>query len=386
MDRLRALGRTEDVMFSPDQTRLAIAGFNENRVLVIQIKTVTKDGVISVQSDACVVLLCTDFKKPHGVAWIDDGTLVVANRAKDAIVVPVPAVSHLGEAVQVEPMLRLSEGTDDLVSSPGSVGVIRLTDQHFDILLCNNHRNYVSRHIVHRRNGFEVIAGLRLLEHDLKIPDSISASDDGKYVAVSNHYGKRVDVFRNEAGSTPQSPPAFSLGGILYPHGVRFGIADRLVLVADAGAPLVHVYVRDGLSWTSAKTPAASIKVIDDEDFRRGQANPQEGGPKGVDILADGSLFVVSCEEVPIAFFDFRSMRDQLVGAEVTEDLQSRSSEALIIETSITAIKGQQAQIATLREELTRLEALLDRTLGRRLRRKFRRLVRRATGFARRSS
>ena len=98
-ERFRALGRTEDVMFSPDQTRLAIAGFNENKVLVLGIEVVTDDGVLSVQSDACVELRCKDFSNPHGLAWLDDGTLIVANRGKDVIAVSVPVASSTGEVV-----------------------------------------------------------------------------------------------------------------------------------------------------------------------------------------------------------------------------------------------------------------------------------------------
>ena len=379
-ERIGALGRTEDVVFSPDQTRLAIAGFNENKVLVIQIKIVTENGVMSIQSEGCVELRCPDFNRPHGLSWIDDGTLVIANRAGDVIIVSVPAVSNAGEAVEINPLFKLSEGSDGIIKSPGSVAVTRLNDQYFDLLVCNNYRNYVSRHIIQRRNGFEVVAGLRLFAHDLKVPDSIAVSSDGELVAVSNHFGKRVDVFPNDAGSATHSHPVFSLGVVHYPHGLRFAMDDRLLLVADAGAPLVHVFARDGIAWKEARSPLLSIKVIDDDSFRRGHANPQEGGPKGLDILADGSLFVVSCEEVPIAFFDFRSVRDQLVEADTTNHRQFRSSDARLLDTTIATMKGQHDQIGTLRAEIAKLKAMRDRRPDRWLVRLLKRAALKALG------
>lgn len=366
-ERIRALGRTEDVVFSPDQTRLAIAGFNEDKILVIQIRTVTEAGVMSVQSDGCVELRCPEFNRPHGISWIDDGTLAVANRGKDVVIVSLPAVSNAGDVVGIEPLLRLSEGGDGIIGSPGSVAVTRLSDQYFDLLVCNNYRHYVSRHIIHRQNGFKVISGLRLFKQGLKVPDGIAVSTDGELVAVSNHDRKRVDVFRNGTGSGTQSSPVFSLGVPHYPHGVRFAMEDRLLLVADAGAPFVHLYVRDGTSWKAASGPVASIRVMDDHSFQRGRNNPEEGGPKGLDILADGSVLVVSCEEVPIAFFDFRSVCDQFVGPDTADRREFRSSEARMLETTLAALAGQHDQIRDLQAEVATLKAIRDRSLDRRL-------------------
>ena len=372
-ERLRALGRTEDVMFSPDQTRLAIAGFTQDKVLVLRIEVVTDDGVLTVRSDSCVELHSPDFKRPHGLFWVDDSTLAVANRGKDVIVVPVPAVGATGEAVDVEPLLRLGEGGDGIISTPGSVAVIRLEDGYFDFLVCNNYRNHVSRHIVLARNGYEVASSHRLFAHGLRIPDGIAVSSDGDLVAVSNHDGRRIDVFRHNGGSLGQSRPAFSLGIPNYPHGVRFAMDDRLVLVADAGAPLVHVFARNGETWHPSRNPLLSVQVMDDESFQRGRTNPAEGGPKGLDIRADGSLFVVSCEEAPIAFFDFRAVRDQLVGPDAPDYRQPRSGDGRLLEATLAAMKGQRDEIVTLQAKITQLKALRDRSFDRRLLRLVRR-------------
>jgi hypothetical protein len=382
-ERLGNLGRTEDVQFSPDQKRLAIAGFIADKILVVQIEIVSENGVLSIVSDRCVELLCPDFNKPHGLAWLDDETLIVANRKKDVIVVSVPVTSKAGLSVEIEPLLRLSEGGDGIIKSPGSVAVTPLGGQYFEVLVCNNYHHYVSRHIIQRRNGFEVISSLRLFEHDLKVPDSIAVSSDGSLVAVSNHYGRRVDVFLNDSDSTTHSLPVFSLGVTHYPHGVRFAMDDHLLLVADAGAPHVHVFSRDGLAWKEARDPLLSIKVIEDEPFLRGNTNPQEGGPKGLDVLVDGSLFVISCDEVPIAFFDFRAIRDHLVEPSATNHRKVRSSNAQMLDTTIATMKGQHEQIGKLRLELAQMKfekAMRGRRLDRRFVRLLKRTVRKVLG------
>jgi hypothetical protein len=379
-ERLHTLGRTEDVVFSPDQSRLAVAGYSRNKVLVLQFRIVSENGTLSVQSEACVELHCPDFRNPHGLAWIDDGTLVVANRGKDVVVVPVPTATRAGEAVEVEALLRLSEGREGLISSPGSVAVSRLNDEYVDVLVCNNYRHHVSRHILHRSNRFEAMSEVRLFEHGLRVPDGIAISADGDLVAVSNHDGKRIDVFGNEAGSGPQARPRFSLGIPHYPHGVRFGLEDRLILVADAGAPLVHVFARDGGAWKAARHPWLSIKVMDDAAFLRGRQNPEEGGPKGLDLLADGSLLVVSCEEVPVAFFDFRSVRDQLDAPDPTSQRHSRSGEARLMDTVMATLKAQHDQMGALRAEVAEMKRRRDRRPDRWLLRRLKRAAFRALG------
>lgn len=365
-ERYRTLGRTEDVAFSPDQTRLAIAGYSENKILVIQIRIVTEQGVMAVQSDGCVELHCPEFKHPHGLSWIDDGTLAIANRGRDVIVVSVPATSG-GEVVEIDPLLRLSDSGDGIIKSPGSVVVSRLNDEYLDFLVCNNYRHNVSRHIIHKGNGLKVISAHRLLRHGLKVPDGIAVSADGDLVAVSNHFGQRIDVFRNDAGIAAQSPPVFSLGVPCYPHGIRFALQDRLILVADAGAPFVHVYAKAGPSWTAASGPVASILVMDDETFQRGRKNPEEGGPKGLDILADGSLLVVSCEEVPLAFFDFRPTRDQFAGPDTADRPKPLSSAERLQQTTLAAMQGQHDEIIALQAEITRLTARREQSLDRRV-------------------
>lgn len=57
--------------------------------------------------------------------------------------------------------------------------------------------------------------------------------------------------------------------------------------------------------WSGEQNKSLSLVVVmSQETFLKGRNNPQEGGPKGLDIDASGQLLVVTCEEQAIACFD----------------------------------------------------------------------------------
>jgi hypothetical protein len=83
-----------------------------------------------------------------------------------------------------------------------------------------------------------------------------------------------------------------------------FAKSKLVILVADAGAPYVNVYAKDGDSWKGIRDPVTSFRVMDEMMYRRGRRNPQEGGPKGIDIDSDMNVLVTTSDEQVLAFFD----------------------------------------------------------------------------------
>jgi hypothetical protein len=75
------LGRTEDLAFSPDGLRLAIAGFACNRVLVIDVEVPGATSGAGVRLTGALEIHSAALAEPHGVSFIDADTRVVANRA-----------------------------------------------------------------------------------------------------------------------------------------------------------------------------------------------------------------------------------------------------------------------------------------------------------------
>jgi DNA-binding beta-propeller fold protein YncE len=96
-----------------------------------------------------------------------------------------------------------------------------------------------------------------------------------------------------------------------FPHGVRFTSDGNFVFVADAGSPYVNVYAKDGPTWKGRRNPISSFRVMDEDVYLRGRTNPQEGGPKGVDIDRDMNVMVTTSAEQRLAFFDLPAMLNQ---------------------------------------------------------------------------
>jgi hypothetical protein len=74
-------------------------------------------------------------------------------------------------------------------------------------------------------------------------------------------------------------------------------------LVADGGAPYVHVFYSQDSDWRGLRYPLACVQVLGNQTYLRGRHNPQEGGPKGLDITNAQDVFVITCERQPLAFF-----------------------------------------------------------------------------------
>ena len=137
-------------------------------------------------------------------------------------------------------------------------------------------------------------------------------SHSGEWLAVSNHYKNCVFIFKNDNSLDEESEPIGTLQGMSYPHGLRFSQDDKYIFVADAGAPVVHVYKMDHRRWSGEHFPVYDLRIMDDETFSRGHINPEEGGPKGIDLSSDDQVLVASCEEEPIVFFDVRKVFEPL--------------------------------------------------------------------------
>lgn len=322
------LGRTEDVQFSPDGSRLAVAAFDQNRLLILETEenwevdppTINLKNAIQVESDT--------FRQPHGLCWIDERTIVVANRNGLLAIFELPEL-RTSDRIQLSPIRSLGGEANDLLATPGSVSVVPVGPDLFEIAVCNNYVHHVSRHVVDRRAGYAVIASEVLVHDGLAVPDGVAYSPSGRWIAISNHGHHNVLLFRNDRQLGPASHPNAVLCALNYPHGLRFVENGRSILVADAGAPFVHLYRSDG-DWNGDLQPVASVRVLSQESFRRGNSDPAQGGPKGVDVARNGKLMVVSCEEEPFAFFDVRDLLEQQDPANLSNAEAERARDALL--------------------------------------------------------
>jgi DNA-binding beta-propeller fold protein YncE len=193
------------------------------------------------------------------------------------------------------------------VHTPGSVAVSPLGEGRYDILACNNYAHQVTRHRLIGGVPMEVRRNRVLLEDGLKLPDGVAFSPAARWIAISNHDTGDVLMYRNNRRLDRSSAPIGYLRGAGYPHGVRFTADGQFVFVADAGAPVVRVYFAIGGGWRGTRDPLISLRVLNEETYWLGRTNPQEGGPKGIDIDGGMRVLATTCERQPLAFFDLRA-------------------------------------------------------------------------------
>lgn len=298
------IGRTEDVKFSPNAKLLAIAGLRTNLILVLRVELDCADGGEGIRLSRPIEIESAVLDGPHGLAWLDDDTLIVANRTGEITIFGLP--ERPGPA-RLEPLRIFGPEMGGLINSPGSLSLADAGGGLVELLVCNNYIHNVSRHLLDRNDGFAMVASETLLRRNLDVPDGIAHCPAGRWIAVSNHTQRNVGLYRNDPGLDRRSPPDGLLEGISYPHGLKFLAGGRALLVADAGGPFVHLFVADS-DWQGEHRPVASIRVMDANMFKEGQFSLQEGGPKGLDALAGEGLMVTTCQKQPLAFFDLHAL------------------------------------------------------------------------------
>lgn len=297
-----ALGRTEDLRFSPSNRRLAIAAFNGARIAILDVQVGKAGGMPDILLTGSMAISSPVLSYPHGVDFLDDDTLAVANRGGAVAIFKLPPGQS--GACDLSPIQVLEPGHGSLVFTPGSISVVQGRDDSCELLVCNNYADKISRHVVARRDGCFIVESEVLLGKWLNLPDGVCASRDGRWIAVSNHNSNNVLLYDRSTGLNEASSPVGVLRGITYPHGLRFSPDSRHLILADAGAPFVHVFARGEEGWHGTRMPAASIRVMDEQVFRPGRKNPQEGGPKGIDFDRSMSVLATTCEFQPLQFLD----------------------------------------------------------------------------------
>jgi hypothetical protein len=348
-DALAALGRTEDVRLAPSGRRLAIACFARDRIAVAEVEINVSPSGPAIAVTSLDLVASPALREPHGLDFVDDDTLVVGNRAGGVAMLRLPRSSEAEEMTTTGPVVG---EIGHLLDAPGSVAVHSDGPGRYEVLACNNWINTVTRHKLDASGA--LIDGAVVLRKWLDIPDGIALSHDGRLLAVSNH--NTHGVFLYEYSKLDEhADPIGILRGLKYPHGVRFGAGDRCLVVADGGAPHVHVFLASGREWEGVGYPAATITVMDDDTFARGHHNPREGGPKGIDVDPRTNVLVVTSECLPLAFFDLGAALD---GGEFhrASDALLRSELDLLAEAkSIKAVAT--AEASELRAETERIRA-----------------------------
>ena len=293
---IAALGRTEAVKFSPNNRRLAVASFLRNKIAIFDLCIAASPNGTKISISDVAEISSSYLKEPHGVDFIDDEKIIVANRKGDVTIFKFP---FGGGNHELDPLEVVRSGD---VLKPGAVSLISKGRDFCEALICDNKGNKITRHILRFGENCSVGSSKILLKKWLDFPDGVSVSEP--WIAISNHNTHSVFLYENTESLNQYSEPDGILRCAHYPHGLQFTSDGRYILVADAGAPYVHIYMKDGSGWRGVRSPFKSVRVLNDEDFLRGRTTVHQGGPKGIDIDNSMTTFVTTCEVQPLAFFD----------------------------------------------------------------------------------
>lgn len=292
---LAHIGRTEDLRVRRDGRVAVIAGFITTDLTFFEVAV--DDGV---SLRAAVTVSDASLSGPHGVEFVTDDVIVVSDRTAGLrffrlVTDPGALLPRALDLLPVDagdmPALPVADSVT-LVGPPSPEGgtlAVCLGEQHRVVLL--------SVHI--DPQGVRVGAGPSLECPWLAVPDGVAASSDGEWIAVSSHWNHVVVMLRR---TDDGYRPAGVLHGPAFPHGLRFLPDDRGLVVADAGAPYVFVFATDS-GWDGSRYPVSRLRAVHQEDYLRIATVPGEGGPKGVDLIADGALMLVTSETQSLAVF-----------------------------------------------------------------------------------
>jgi hypothetical protein len=301
---LERLGRTEDIRFSPDNSRLAITDFLKNICFIFDVEIDRSDLLPVVRVKDFMELHSQSLKNPHGLEFIDNKNLIVANREGVVTIFALPESGETGRVLNIDPVRSIGKaGLRKKINSPGSVCLVSSTEGRVEILVCNNYLHRVSRHVFSPGRKFGFPQNSLLLENGLAVPDGIAINPDKTWIAVSNHKNQKIVLYDRRTKLGRKSEPSGALFGVTYPHGLRFSPDGRRLYVSDAGARDIHLFESADGNWRGERHSVASMNVLDEATFLRGNFNPQEGGTKSIDIDAQAQVMAVTCEEQVLAFF-----------------------------------------------------------------------------------
>jgi len=303
------IGRTEDVKLSPDNSRLAIVDYLDNKVFLFSIRIENSATSPRITILDYSIITSESLREPHGIAFLGNDHLIVCNRAADVCVFRISVPGELPRERNYKPLASIN-GKGTLwpkVKTPGSVDCYEIAENCYRFLVCSNHWNFVTSHIIWLGNNTKIRSEGILIENRLNIPDGVGFSGDNAWIAISNHADGEVLIYKHTLELNKKTAPAAILRGIVCPHGVRF-TSDGRVLVADAASQYLRVYESKGGNWNGVQEPTRSIRLIDDETFYSGRYDSREGGVKGIDIDNSNRVLITThCLDV-LGFHDLTKL------------------------------------------------------------------------------
>lgn len=307
------IGRTEDIKFSPTNDSLAILDYFGKCIYLFSVQLENSATYLSVNLTDYSIITSESLHETHGVAFLGNNHIIVCNRSGDVCIFKIPLPNERPHNLPLEPRARIRGNGlfRAKVITPGSVDCYQISKDCYRVLVCNNSWNIITSHLITLGNAINIRHEGILIEQQLRIPDGVSISNDGAWIAVSNHVDGEVLIYENSPHLSRATPPSANLRGIVCPHGVRF-TSDGRVFVADAASQYLHIYERNNDYWSGNIDPVNSVRVINDETFYLGRYDSREGGVKGIDIDNSNRILVTTHKLDVLGFYDVAKMTSHI--------------------------------------------------------------------------
>lgn len=320
------LGRTEDIRFSPDGRWLAVVDYENNRVVLFEISVEVSGSSHLITLSSYISVGSEYLNRPHGIDFLNDEYFIVANRKGALTLFRVPKKCTNDSEVELDPVVVIKEGVLlAKMSSPGSVACIKVDDNRYYAMACNNYVDTITLHEIRLADDVHVTNKGILIRNGLSIPDGISVSPDQRWISVSNHVTGTVLIYRFSPLLNRFTAPSATLTGAVCPHGVRFSGDGKKIFVSDAASQYLHIYESKDGNWSNNIKPLTSVKILSDITFSNGRYNAQEGGIKGVDISDNYNLIAVTCEHQKLAFYAMNKLTEMPVDTAYEQDILEKS-------------------------------------------------------------
>lgn len=266
------IGRSESVKVSPSGNKIAYSSFDLNEVIIFDY-VVDYEG-IQIQRN---MRFGTGLNSPHGLAWINEHTIVVANRDGPAVVFNV-SDNACNYIIDIKEMSKSNDVT------------VSVSPQNIRLYFCktNNRIDYCDLN----NNWNASFCGSLNTLVDLQVPDGIALSPSGKILAITSALDNRIVIYNIE------NQTHHTLGNTDRPHSVCF-VTDELILTTGGNDPCV-------VCWNMSDNHlACKLRILNKRQFSL-RYNDTEGGVKGICSCPRNRIIFLTCPNAPFLAVDAR--------------------------------------------------------------------------------
>jgi WD40 repeat protein len=266
------IGRVEAVRVSPDLKKIAYASFDSNQIVVFNFNIKHK----SIFVHECIYVEC-ELKQPHDFAWINNSTIVVANRNGPAIILSTP-----NEFKKTQFILKIEH---EICNKTNAVCVLEIKNG-WRLFFCSvfHYISYVDIDI-----NFNIKEKGIYFKKNIKVPDGVAINKAKTKIAITSALTNKIII------CDLQNPNNTIELDSIRPHGLDF-ISDDVIVSSGGNDPYLNF-------WNLNKKNKFKLMALSKKQFSL-RGNETEGGIKGINFCPDLGVLFATCPNAPFLAFN----------------------------------------------------------------------------------